>query len=218
LFDDVGPELIDAASGDLRNVIVTVTSLPETYPSPINIVVNDRDMHVTLRNLLLLLTFAAFSPAQSAEMGLHLWYSAKMPPAIMDSLRHYFSSQLQKIETHMAKTPGTLGTVPVSTTFKLGEKSKVHVMMPRFYWSELFSILTLRMAGQDATKSRNIIAVNPDRLDNRERYLYIIPPDARVPKQRFFTEGLLLPFGADRSEFTDTNMSIFLWYIARNGS
>jgi hypothetical protein len=70
-----GKELhaVFAASGDLRNVIRTVNSLPEGAP-PLHIRVNDFNPRVALRNYLLLrLLFERGEEAVDAVIG--LWYS-----------------------------------------------------------------------------------------------------------------------------------------------
>ncbi|RMJ15179.1 hypothetical protein BHE90_002681 [Fusarium euwallaceae] len=64
-------------SGDLRNVIKTVTSLPESFRRRIAITINDNDFEVVARNIILLLT-AMFSvePEDGANRMIHIWYSA----------------------------------------------------------------------------------------------------------------------------------------------
>lgn len=69
-----------AASGDLRNVILTVNGLPHDYSGLLTIVMNDRDHFVTLRNILLLQILGTVpDQRKAADIALHLWYSALMP-------------------------------------------------------------------------------------------------------------------------------------------
>ncbi|KAH8168147.1 hypothetical protein CIB48_g29 [Xylaria polymorpha] len=69
--------LLFAASGDLRNVILSVTNLPQSYRSPLNIVINDREIDIVARNLVfLLIMLVEEDPITAAEALLHVWYSA----------------------------------------------------------------------------------------------------------------------------------------------
>jgi hypothetical protein len=53
LSTDLG--LLFAASGDLRNVVRSLLSLPEQYRGTCTVVINDNDSTVVVRNILLLL-------------------------------------------------------------------------------------------------------------------------------------------------------------------
>ncbi|KAF8541091.1 hypothetical protein BDD12DRAFT_733234 [Trichophaea hybrida] len=202
-------DLCFAASGDLRNILVTVNSLPSRFKNPCNVIINDREMYVVLRNMLLLRILSAFPPTEAAEMALHLWYSAKLPSAMCQKLRESFSESFKKISVHMDKAASKSGETLLSTSFELGEKAKMHCVLPRAYWTELFSMLNLKMSSQEATEVRHRITMNKDRRDYRERHLSLLPPNCRVAKQQFYEDGLLLPLGADRSEFTEANFTLF---------
>jgi len=194
------------ASGDIRNILATVNGLSSSFKGRCNIVINDREMYVVIRNLLLLWVFSVFPPTEAAEMGLHLWYSAKLPSAMCKRLRESFSEGFKKISLHMAKAPSTPSDTLLSTSFNLGEKGKMHCVLPRAHWTELFSMLDLKMSSQEATQIRHQITMNEARRDYRERHLCLIPASCRASKQQFYEDGLLLPFGADRSEFTEANL------------
>ena len=76
-----------AASGDLRNVLKTVVSIPQSYDRPITLVVNDMDMDVVARNLIILLiALVTEDEAEAAECMIHLWYSALVRPSDIDIL------------------------------------------------------------------------------------------------------------------------------------
>lgn len=69
-----------AASGDLRNVLAAVNSLPGDYLGHINILLNDMAPHVVFRNLLLLAILGGNSDhCKTADIALHAWYSAFIP-------------------------------------------------------------------------------------------------------------------------------------------
>ncbi|KAI0308664.1 hypothetical protein OF83DRAFT_196974 [Amylostereum chailletii] len=81
--DDVRGDLSVAfvASGDLRNVIVTINGLPETYTGELTVVLNDRDPILSFRNALTLSILGGEQDKQeAARIALHLWYSCFLPP------------------------------------------------------------------------------------------------------------------------------------------
>ena len=68
------------ASGDLRNLVRTVKNLPPDYAGKINVLLNDNQNFVVLRNIVLLETLGSNSDKRkAADIALHLWYSAFIP-------------------------------------------------------------------------------------------------------------------------------------------
>lgn len=68
------------ASGDLRNLIMTVNNLPHDYVGQLTVVLNDRERFVVLRNILLLSVLGTIpDKRRAADVALHLWYSAFVP-------------------------------------------------------------------------------------------------------------------------------------------
>jgi hypothetical protein len=59
---------------------------------------------------------------------------------------------------------------------------------------------------EDAKRIRDETMLAPERVDDRERWLYKdATPSMRLAKQRFREDGLLLPFGHPRIGFTVPN-------------
>ena len=68
------------ASGDLRNLILTVNRLPSDYSGQLTVVLNDYNPHIVLRNVLLLMILGTYADRHSAvDVALHIWYSAFIP-------------------------------------------------------------------------------------------------------------------------------------------
>jgi len=68
------------ASGDLRNVVLTINSIPDGYTGRIFVAVNDLGPHIAARNLLLLLGLSCVRNRDlAADIVLHLWYSVFIP-------------------------------------------------------------------------------------------------------------------------------------------
>ncbi|TFY58925.1 hypothetical protein EVG20_g7975 [Dentipellis fragilis] len=69
-----------AASGDLRNVVKTVNELPADYSGQLDILLNDLDPYVVVRNLTILLILGQVPDEKRAvDVALHLWYSICVP-------------------------------------------------------------------------------------------------------------------------------------------
>lgn len=65
------------ASGDIRNVVRTLVSLPLEYKNTVQLVINDLDIDIVARNFVLLITaIRSHDEKEAAEHMIHLWYSA----------------------------------------------------------------------------------------------------------------------------------------------
>lgn len=60
-----------SASGDLRNVMKTVNLLPDTFQGQCNISINDVDIFVTYRSIVILLLIL-FYPDEASDLVLHV--------------------------------------------------------------------------------------------------------------------------------------------------
>ena len=69
-----------SASGDIRHIIRTINELPSDYSGKLDIVLNDREPVIVVRNILLLqLCGAVTDSARAADLALHYWYSSFVP-------------------------------------------------------------------------------------------------------------------------------------------
>jgi hypothetical protein len=64
--------LLFAASGDLRNMIETIVSLPNEYKGTIRVVINDVNFNVVAMNIILLMGALHFEPEEAAATILHV--------------------------------------------------------------------------------------------------------------------------------------------------
>ncbi|KAJ3506360.1 hypothetical protein NLJ89_g6911 [Agrocybe chaxingu] len=199
-----------AASGDLRNVVTSINSLPESYQLPCSIVINDFETCVVLRNLLLLFTFASFPPDEAAEMALHLWYSPKHPSEMVARLRAIFNEKLQKIFTHLANHPSSPPETLLKAKFELTDKTSVVALLPKSFWVEMRQILDSKTTSQQADHHRHMVTLSPQRRDYRDRNCCLLDPYHRVAKMKYYEDGLIVPFGGvDRSLFVEPNFTLF---------
>ncbi|KUI70772.1 Histone-lysine N-methyltransferase SMYD3 [Cytospora mali] len=202
--------LLFAASGDLRNVVKTITSLPEGFSSGLNIDINDRDMDIVARNIIfLLLCYTIDDGEEAAECVLHLWYSTLIPEKCLqklDILENLIGDVCSKIKTKPAHT--ILGR---TWTFAQG-KGSVRVVLIKEMWEALLSYLKVPegLTADRAEKVRSTIMNAPQRVDNIHRYLFTqMKPTWRICTHKFRQDGILLPFGHPRNQHTLPNPTFF---------
>src|SRR5450432_2857656 len=98
----------------MRNVISTVNTLPIGYDHLCEVVINDMDADVIIRNAIILLIMYTFSDrAEAVTAIIHLWYSVAMPAElwnhISDRLRplvdeFYVTIKQKKSSTQTSKS------------------------------------------------------------------------------------------------------------------
>lgn len=100
------------ASGDLRNVIRTINCLPEDYTGKLNVLLNDKQSFVVLRNIVLLEILGTISDKRkAADIALHLWYSAFIPQE--------YAAEMLPLVMSIASTEAAIHD------FKLGGKARL---------------------------------------------------------------------------------------------
>jgi hypothetical protein len=199
----VWPLMSCIASGDLRNVVKTVARLPQSYTGKPSIVVNDIDFDIVARNvLMLLLTLMIIDPVEAAETVVHFWYSALI--RLIDFLRIQLLRPV--IEGVCNKIADRRAGFLQSKTFTFGACS-VRIVLTKEGWTALLAFLCVP-AGLTTQRAHNIriaVTMAPHRVDFRHRELMLQQPEHRICKERFREDGILVPFGYSRKEFTIPN-------------
>jgi hypothetical protein len=176
---------------------------------------NDRELDVVARNTILLL-FALVSqdtPFEKevdtlndiAEVIIHLWYSASIPSSVLsrlqDSVRPLIADVCSQIASKAAKS--VLGK-----TWKFSGDRTLRLVLVKEAWPRLLSFLENPKSRtlEDTTRIRAAVTLQPERADYRDRWLYKeASPFMRIARQRFWDDGLLLPFGSQRLTFETPN-------------
>jgi len=191
------------ASLDLRNVVKTVASLPQTYTRKPVIVINDASFDVVARSVIILLLIITVADEQKAvETVLHVWYSAFLRPADLERVQ----SLRPLIEDVCSKIAGRNPESLQAKTFKIGSCS-IRVVLKKEHWTSLLEFLDVP-DGLTTSRARSIrlaVIQAPDRLDFHERDLTLQQPEHRICKGRFREDGILLPFGQTRENHTIPN-------------
>ncbi|RKL09243.1 hypothetical protein BFJ68_g9188 [Fusarium oxysporum] len=90
--------LLFSASGDLRNVVQTITQLPPSYEQPIEIIMDDHEFDVVARNvIILLLALTADDQDEAADCILHIWYSSFIRKSHFDKLKQRMRPLIQSV-------------------------------------------------------------------------------------------------------------------------
>ncbi|KAI1469074.1 uncharacterized protein F4812DRAFT_457619 [Daldinia caldariorum] len=201
-------DLLFAASGDMRNAILSVANLPEHYKGPLRIVLEDKQMPIVARNLIFLMTFLVEdNPSLAAEHVLHIWYSALITESCRSLLQDKLRPMIQDVCNQiMHKSSSSL----LSKTWLFGNVS-VRLILCRDNWFSLLSYLDVPkgLTIEAAQCIRRGTMLAPQSVDDRDRALSLKVPCVRIGTLRFRADGILLPFSSSREEFTIPNPTLF---------
>ncbi|RDW81293.1 uncharacterized protein DSM5745_04850 [Aspergillus mulundensis] len=204
--------ILFAASGDLRNLVKTIGQLPDTYRGSLEITLNDRDIDVVARNLILIyIAIAGNHLASSIDSIIHIWYSALVRELELIILHHKLRPMVQAACSEIKNNP--YYDEPRSTfarTWGIGKYS-LKLWLNKPSWNSLLSRLDvpLGLTAERAQQMRTASLVNPAAVDYFERFMCLQPPSHRVASKKFQYDGLLLPFGSSRQEFQVPNPTLF---------
>lgn len=195
------------ASSDLRNVVKTVVDIPQSYKGTCEIVLNDEDNWLVSRNVILLLVALVYDPEEAAETLLHLWYSALIPKAMLQTLR---SKVLPLVETVSNKSKDRTPEALVSKKWTFGSSS-LRLVLQKHYWDVLLQYFENRdyLSLLDARRARAATTLAPDAKDYIERQLYTFNRITRRGHMKFRADGLLLPFGSSIRDFDTPNPLLY---------
>lgn len=143
---------LTSASGDLRNVVKSVVSMPEEHAGAITITVNDRDFDVVACNIIILLVaFAADTIEQATDCIIHIWYSAMISESHLDILRGPVRQLVEDVCSKIAsKTEDSIQ----AKTFRFGAQS-LRVVLTKEKWTTLLAYLAVP-GGLDPERAQKI--------------------------------------------------------------
>ncbi|KAF2730472.1 hypothetical protein EJ04DRAFT_586287 [Polyplosphaeria fusca] len=210
-----------AASGDMRNVVKTITGLPEAYEDQCTVVVNDRSFPIVARNALLLLIAFHFDQETAVPMMIHLWYSALVPAVMVKQLATHI---LPLIEDVCIKIKDRKADIIQAKTFKFGNGS-LRLALMKEDWTNLKDYFKVPegLTRDRAEAIRQNITMAPDRADYLDRTMYCMKSAGmRTCLMKFREDGVLLPFSASRNDFDTPNPSFYqtadIWPMRDNAN
>jgi hypothetical protein len=94
-------------------------------------------------------------------------------------------------------------------TWEFGKCSS-SVVLDKKHWTQLLDFISVskELTTQQAHDIRKAMNDSPQRLDFIQRFLLMRKPEHRICKEKFRDEGILLPFGHSRKDFTIPNPQV----------
>jgi hypothetical protein len=178
--------------------------LPENHRGKLSVVVNDKDFDIVARNAIILL-IALVSEDEDEAVGciLHLWYSAlitqKHSELLTSRIYPMINEVYQKVKDRSARSD-------LSKNFTFGDRS-LRLTLKKAEWKALLSFFSppSGVSTEQAQQIRRATTLAPERVDYRDRKLLTQSGVARVSENRFREDGILLPFGCSRAEYSIPN-------------
>ncbi|KAI1287182.1 hypothetical protein F5Y03DRAFT_405643 [Xylaria venustula] len=201
-------DLLFAASGDLRNVVLSVTDLPPGYRAPLNIVINDLELDIVARNLIfILIMFNEEDPNTAAEAMLHVWYSALVTESCYTLLQKKLKPMVEEVCSKIAEKDSQ-ALLAKTWTF---ENSSLRIVLTREAWVKLSSYFDVPsgLTKEAAQNIRQAIVNAPSRIDYVDRAILTKPPAAAIGMIKYRKDGVLVPFGQPRDAFNVPNPTVF---------
>lgn len=197
-------QLLFAASGDVRNIITSISSLPSTYKRSIHVTSNDLDFDVVARNIIILLiALIVEDDGTAVDCMLHIWYSAALRQAHLDILTLRIRPFIEDVTQKVASKPaGSL----LGKTWTLGSHT-IRVELTKQQWDALLLFFDIPpgLTPALAKQARDAVVSAPSRLDYRERHMVMLQPSHRLCFAKFREDGILLPFGKSRDRYSVPN-------------
>ncbi|KAL8816065.1 MAG: hypothetical protein Q9223_004868 [Gallowayella weberi] len=193
--------LLFAASGDPRNFIYSINGIPNTYEGTCTSVLNDMNIRVAARNIVMLLISAQLQPLEAAEVILHVWYSARLDHGMLAAIDIHVTKLIAEVAF---KIRSKSDNVVHSKTWTFGS-TEVTVRLYKQQWTTLLQILGAKHDTTKTEEERRKVVLAPHRVDYRDRELLNLSGSGRLCSLKFREAGVLAPFGATMEHFKFSN-------------
>jgi hypothetical protein len=192
------------ASGDIRNVIKTISQLPKGHDKPVSITINDLDFDIVARNVIMLLVaLTAEDQDEAIDCIIHIWYSAFIRKSDLEIIQRRVRPLIANICEEQKDKPADHSIV---TTWKFGRWS-LKLDLQKSAWDNLllFTEVPEGLAAKKENEIRTATTLAESRKDYRDRHFLFLSPSRRVAAQHFREDGILQPFGSQLDEFSEPN-------------
>ncbi|KAH6637693.1 hypothetical protein C7974DRAFT_450688 [Boeremia exigua] len=198
--------LFFAVSGDLRNVIETIASIPAAHKGKCDVVVNDTDFAIVARNAIMLLVALPRCRSRKSRHHSRLVFSlAALCDGTISSDRH-FASDRRRLQQDYEQA----ARLNTGEDFSIRGRS-VRLVLKKEQWSRLVTYFQAPegLTAEEAQALRRDITLAPSRVDFRERAMVQWSPALRQGEQHYRELGVLLPYGCPISVLDTSNPTFF---------
>lgn len=192
----------------------TINTLPSDFSGKLNIVLNDPDSDIALRNALVLLVLGRQPEIDlAADIALQFWFSLCLPADYnvkIGGFGNAFRDHLQK--TDLSKPypldGGTSGPV-IDSSNSSRSGSSISLGCSLDSLSSFLIRLNMPKPPTASQAEYDRVRLDPSRNDSWDRVYAFLKPSHRVAMHTYRRFGLLVPFGAVSAHFNMANMTLF---------
>ena len=178
---------------DPRHVLVSISRLRNTYQGTLTIVMNNSDIRLTTRNIVMFLLAIQLPPPAAADVILHFWCSSRLTSAMLATIKRYVREPIAAVVSDIGEVD-PLHEVPTTHEWKSGPAS-VLISMYKQEWEQLLEILDVRHLPPMAELKRWEIVFGEGRRDMRDQDFFVQPSNRRMGTTMYDEVGVLMPFG-----------------------
>jgi hypothetical protein len=178
----------------------TVNCLPSNYSGNLKILLNDHNVPIVCRNIVVLLILGTTpDKTMAVDIALHFWYSVFMPVEYCITISAIIALLLER-----AKNQG-FGSLAIP----LGQNSSLTCTITKPMCIYFVHYLSTSFSVQEIQAQHDKVRNAPSRGDYRDKMYAALRPSHRVAFQHFRRFGLILPCGAPNAHFNAPNLSFF---------
>jgi hypothetical protein len=184
-------------------VVKTLASLPQNYTGDVLLAINDLDMDVVARNvIMLLLALKVEDSEQAVQSIIHIWYSATIRPVDARLLTKLIYPMIEDVCVKIAdRAAGSLQ----AKTWKVG-KCSLRLVLTKESWTTLLSHFRLPPGlTLQQVYDKRVAVTKAEQQQEIHRDFCVLHPEHRVCREKYREDGIMLPFGYSREEFTVPN-------------
>lgn len=187
----------------MRNMVQSIASLPDSYQGNLLFAVNDLDLDIVARNLIMLLLALDIEDSEQAVQSIiHIWYSASIRLQDARLLTELICPMIEEVCVKIAdRAAGSLQ----AKTWIVG-RSSLRLVLKKELWTSLLSYFRLPpgLTHQKAYDKR-VAVTKAEPQAEIYRDFCVLQPEHRVCREKYRETGIMLPFGHSRDEYTVPN-------------
>ena len=176
--------LLFVGSGDLRNIIRTVSELPKCS-EPVNFYINEMENMVAVRGFIILYLLLKLKH-RAIELVIAIWYSTKLTEK-QSYLLNYELTDIQTYATKFSENKSyemSFGNATLKATFN------------REQWNLISELVNTELPFDEILDERESVFLSRDRKIHHERYMAKMSPKERHCYQMFVMQGCIVPMDA----------------------